>query len=92
MRQDEGEEHDNGHDAHLQHLGQHEHGEEHHEDMLSHPHLASLSTSLFLFPIPYMIIFIIVQNSAKEFFLNFLLPSFTIQTRQVSELILDFES
>ena len=66
MRQDEGEEHDDWHDAHLQHLGQHEHGEEHHEDMLSHPHLASLSTSLFLFPIPYMIIFIIVQNSAKE--------------------------
>ena len=66
MRQDEVEEHYNGHDALLRHLGKHEHGEEYHEDMLSHPHLASLSTSLFLFPIPYMIIFIIVQNSAKE--------------------------
>ena len=66
MRQDEGEEHDNWHDAHLQHLGQHEHGEEHHEDMLSHPHLASLSTSLFLFPMPYMKIFIFIQNTAKE--------------------------
>ena len=66
MRQDEGEEHDNGQDAHQRHLGQRDHGEEHQEDMLSHPHLASLSTSLFLFPIPYMIIFIIVQNSAKE--------------------------
>ena len=64
MRQDE--EHDNGHDAHLRHLGQHEHGEEHHEDMLSHPHLASLSTSLFLFPMPFMKIFIIIQNPAEE--------------------------
>ena len=68
MRQDESEEHYNGHDALLRHLGQHEHehGEKHHEDMLSHPHLASLSTSLFLFPMPYMKIFIIIQNPAKE--------------------------
>ena len=89
MRQDEGEEHDNGQDAHQRHLGQRDHGEEHHEDMLSHPHLASLSTSLFLFPIPYMVIFIIYQLSfiiycakfSKGNFEIFFVPSFTIHPK-----------